>query len=904
MRIIWKIYSKIFLFITIIVVFMLCDCRIVNAESVDKCAENVVFNKYKPMVNSTVSDVTIKITYDDSVDKTEYKDVVFTLQSAKYGDKFLSEKKITETYQLSADIDKSLVLSVDTIKNWIENKDTVMLVFKKTAGTDPDCNKDISFTIKIVGLGRSSVSSGYSGKLDADYDYGYSKIDCNNKSSWGSGDVEFNTHFCTGKSKAESLGHIYDFATADSTISEPLKCKKNHIYQEGELKDEYYYTNVDYYFGTNTVKSKEPVKSYTYHFSPGVESKKVNIYCEKTCDEEVEVYYGPPIASRAGLCFEYNVKLISRTNCYPSGKLPAPETYSVCTPYPYCTEPGWEGNAGGPNEDFDRCVKSCDGGKYTKKCSSKCYNSVYKKSNKMNSINTNYFANKLGNHGLHMGNNINKAIKDCANNDSSAGYYRNGEKNYGCYYYDGSTIRWYGLEANIKYYNYSSVYHAPGRWYKTVSSWGIGTAYEVPYDEGFYRQPYGGNSWCTDTCSWNGCPSTGNSYLNDYNKLVDEKNNKKAFEDAKGLCGMITSCTKTETTTTTFTMKAKIYSDDAKNPYKGTDSITIKKDGVESSTKEYGSIIKENDNYKTEDGKDYDVLSARNGCYDSGASLFKNRYRVKLGFPGTWFSIKTGAMSYEKKSVGRTSEWYGEDDKFCLPTNLSKTNEAWLNFYLNNYKKTIPERKKITESSVPDAIYNIEATIKDFGYYKWGFVVKCFFASDCPGDSCSYDSNIKVRPVDLNNMFPKVNDPELLIEDKSKVETEYPFNWSSNATTEKNEGYVIKPEELRNKIKSSSGSIYDENNLEYSFNLTPSKINSLKSKNKNYTLFSEGTYYKVCNPGDTSCAPASPNGVARYVSGVISTYADKRPIEDAVGGKGVFCNNIKSTTTWECEDFG
>ena len=917
MKIMKKIYSRIFLFITIIVVFMIWDCRVVNAEDVDKCSEVVVYNKYKPLVNTTATDVTIKLTYDDSVKKSDYKDVIFSLKT-------VNGKEIAENYELSADIDKSLVLSIEEIKKWNDSKDTAIFGFIKTAGTDPDCDKDISLTIKVAGFGRLPSTSGSSGKLVADYDFNSAKmIDCNKKDSWDSADREFNTYFCAGKEKANELGHIYN---SGYTISNPLQCKKNQIYQQGELKGGNYYTNVDYYYGTSSNESDKPIASYTYHFSPGVENKKVDIKCNKTCDEVLEVNYGPPIASRAGLCFEYNVKIISRTNCYATGSLPAPETYSVCTPYPYCTEPGWSGNAGGPNEDFDRCIKSCDGGKYTKKCSSKCYNSIYKKSNKMSSFNNNYFANKLGNQGLKMGDKINAAIKDCAKNDYSVGYYRSGEKNYGCYYYNGTIINWYGLEIgykednfvveDIKYYKSWAkgdyeFGHAPGRWYKENETWGIGTTYSVPYDEGFYREPHVGSNWCNDTCSWNGCSSDSELYLNEYNKRIDDQKNKDEFDRAKGLCGSKTSCTKTITTTTSFTMKAKIYPEDSKNPYDGVESIKIKEDGVEvpdkvdtsdsADSKYFGTIIKESDIF--------DPGSSQHGCYDSGAALYKNRYRVKLGFPGTWFNMKNGSMSY-KKHAASDPAWYVEEDKFCLPTNLNKTNQDWLDYYLKNINLTKSERDIIAKKDDPDDTvvsvnnYNIEATIKDFGYHKWNFIVQCFFASDCPGEKCDFISNIKVRSVDLSNMFPRKDDPESLIENsKEKAEAkEYPFNWSEKSNTEKNSGYVIQPEKLREKIHSSSGSIYDESNLEYFFDLSPSDISSLKSKTSNYTLFSNGDYYKNCSDADSSCKQ-TPNGIPRYVSKTVTDYAKFRLRVDTINGTGVFCNNVKDANTGECEDY-
>lgn len=43
-------------------------------------------------------------------------------------------------------------------------------------------------------------------------------------------------------------------------------------------------------------------------------------------------------------------------------------------------DPG-EDPTSGPNDDFDACVNSCDGGKYTQSCINSCYNTVYGKNN-------------------------------------------------------------------------------------------------------------------------------------------------------------------------------------------------------------------------------------------------------------------------------------------------------------------------------------------------------------------------------------------------------------------------------------------------------------------------------------------------------------------------------------------
>ena len=55
----------------------------------------------------------------------------------------------------------------------------------------------------------------------------------------------------------------------------------------------------------------------------------------------------------------------------------APQHEEVCTPTPICNEVSGFENQGGPTEEYDACIQSCDGGKYSQACSNKCYNEVY-----------------------------------------------------------------------------------------------------------------------------------------------------------------------------------------------------------------------------------------------------------------------------------------------------------------------------------------------------------------------------------------------------------------------------------------------------------------------------------------------------------------------------------------------
>lgn len=106
--------------------------------------------------------------------------------------------------------------------------------------------------------------------------------------------------------------------------------------------------------------------------------------CTITCRENYEITYSPPQVVKAGLCFNYTVTIKSKVACkteidskfnWPSLKLPSQKQ---CILSPVCENDANETQAG-PNESFDSCISTCDGGKYTQKCINSCYNKVYNK---------------------------------------------------------------------------------------------------------------------------------------------------------------------------------------------------------------------------------------------------------------------------------------------------------------------------------------------------------------------------------------------------------------------------------------------------------------------------------------------------------------------------------------------
>lgn len=115
-----------------------------------------------------------------------------------------------------------------------------------------------------------------------------------------------------------------------------------------------------------------------YYYEKEVVSNSV---CSVKCIEQFQVTYDPPVAVKAGLCFQYKVTVRSKVTCKtevkPGFSWPkAPEPETTCDYIPICQNDHHSTQAG-PSEDFDDCVSSCDGGKYTQKCINSCYSKVY-----------------------------------------------------------------------------------------------------------------------------------------------------------------------------------------------------------------------------------------------------------------------------------------------------------------------------------------------------------------------------------------------------------------------------------------------------------------------------------------------------------------------------------------------
>lgn len=105
-----------------------------------------------------------------------------------------------------------------------------------------------------------------------------------------------------------------------------------------------------------------------------------NDLCKVNCYETFVTTYDPPVTSSSGLCFSYKVTVRSKVYCKTEindDKLKWPEGVTICASMGAECNGSKSETQAGPTDDFDSCIKSCDGGKYSQKCVDKCYNKVY-----------------------------------------------------------------------------------------------------------------------------------------------------------------------------------------------------------------------------------------------------------------------------------------------------------------------------------------------------------------------------------------------------------------------------------------------------------------------------------------------------------------------------------------------
>ena len=636
--------------------------------------------------------------------------------------------------------------------------------------------------------------------------------------------------------------------------------------------------NVKNYYAYDESKQSITYKWYTHwkgvnNSKPKVET--VTDFCSKKCEEAVEVKYGPPIASKAGLCFEYQVQVTSRVRCSTSmeGKPPMPNP-PFCVPIPYCNDIPGHTHQAGATDEYKACVNSCDGGKYTEKCSEKCYSKVYEgKSNKTSSNVDTANAEKL--------------------------YSRTYSYN-GYHYFSGSKIRW-SADTYANYY----YYFERSRTYGDHITHG---GHYVP-ESGYKKRLYDTGT-CKDPCFFAGCSKS--DYVNKSDFMDDYMDNLSEYSSKIKECKASASCT---TKTATFKISADYKN--AKGVIKTVDYpyTTSVEDLISDENK---TKCAPND---TVTSKEDNIILAYAGCYKKcGKGL---QYHTRWSFPGTWLNKKTGAISFKKPT--NADGWQNQKEKFCIPLDAQDVNVKWWKYYYGYYNSnhttsfneeyvqsncvTVLPHSTISEDdieswSVGDGIkrWNINAKTKTFGYYGWSFDISCFYAlnssqtetvandttkvENCSTPNSSENISYRIRTVDLENMFPDA---------KSATGTRAPgFNWSKHANISaengKNKEYESAPSVYAEKVQSMGYNVYDESNIDYEFYLTKSILQKLKAENKNYSDFK----------GEMITS----HGMNSYKSNLIRSGIFNDPENKILSESAIGCNNVKDRSTCDLSAHG
>lgn len=506
--------------------------------------------------------------------------------------------------------------------------------------------------------------------------------------------------------------------------------------------------------------------------------KKVldNSYCSVKCTEEFTTTYTPPVATKAGLCFTYQVTVKSKVNCITEQKssIEWPKVnVKGCTFKAVCDD---QSDQAGPNEEFDSCIDSCDGGKYSQSCINKCYKKVYE--TKKSSSNTNntklsnftsdsakvkllandtdpyihYTDDDGKNHNLKdlcstwskLQTNLQvcaEGFREAKDSDPLGSYkYKKGKytwipsadvkkasDQYQVHYVGGSRSGTHSVVNSIK--------RAAPYYLRSVEStkvllqslFGYGHYYGRTYniDNNGIKRQASGRYKCHENCwfkkkSENGCVSTVKEAKKEYDAKIDAKSSQieACSTTAAKLCS---------TEEAKFTIGADNVT--KKNENKGKDFSNDNKSGndndsITCATKSQSNLL--NDIFAKLPEDSVSNPKCDNGvngkCY--GTPYNDHEYKTTITFPGAWINLKTGEVEYtnqSKKDKGFDLENY----KYCTMYNSKNTNQSWWNWRVNtNMSTNAPSVDK----------YNIHASVEKFGKFNWKLNFKCFYAvSDSTG---------------------------------------------------------------------------------------------------------------------------------------------------------------------------
>lgn len=529
-------------------------------------------------------------------------------------------------------------------------------------------------------------------------------------------------------------------------------------------------------------------------------------YFRVDCTESLTATGSTPKLVRAGAGFTYGAtyeltRICHVTQVSQAVKPPQCECDVSCNGGPYNEV---DEDSAGPNEDFDSCVNSCDGGSYTQDCINSCYNEVYGSdstrkmsitSDKSLSFLTQNYNNKVlikrinsdGNDGgtdnLPGGSSVDITSNSQCSGESSVGGPHN---TYGksCSVCGGTLSFWYSYGCN----NPPTVC--------TVSSGPSGCFWDPEAE--YQRRLKAAES------EYNAAQAIANSYkktghLFSY-KIVDSylktENNNKSYvytinENDNPKVGVNWS----SGGVTTVSSRSYALGNSGGKSVTATSTKATQK-FVTSLPQAYTSRIDGNPLY-TSDNKYYS-LNLKNGGFNLYTGSLNRFYKGGLKY---YTNLNSGNYNVDLSKTKVTLKHEG-DNILVNGKNLGYNNELSISIdcYYGVYNDTVCTKQEECPSPSP---------------------------SPCVGENCgSVDSTgiqFIFRPIELTDVFPNNRNAR--------------WNWTSDAipSTEIYNylNYKVSPVTLTEKIQNDGLDIYsDAGEVDYEFNLTPQNIQNIRAYNK------------------------------------------------------------------------
>lgn len=669
--------------------------------------------------------------------------------------------------------------------------------------------------------------------------------------------------------------------------------------------------------------TKDQLEEKTVKYYTRTEEVSNNI-CSVTCQEQIQITYDPPVATKAGLCFQYKVTVKSKVTCKtilsPEIDWPTPPT--MCDFSPICEGDAQETQAG-PTEEFDACITKCDGGKYSQSCINKCYKKVYENTSTTSSSATKTSVDtdissitslKSNSENMLKLNNSNDPyyqIDGCKNNSQiksnvdtcAEAFYKLKQKEPMGKYVKSTKYSWYNYDWKpdsgvastswspsddewIESIKRSSPYYFRTKAVakKTIQSFygvnngtnGYGEARTYIIDNGGIKRQRTSTYNCSETCGF--VSDSGTDCISSNSELREYYN--KEFSDIEAqLSKCTTSAVCTDGEEATFDMTVDNDAMDEEEKEKSTWDAQNKTTNASNCYTPTGDIkmfipLVTDLETGTADSKCDTNPNGINGtCYGKDNPSYWQHYKTTITFPGTWINLKTGKRVYQTNEVDKDI-MREKENYYCVGYDYEPVNEQWWDWKINqNADLTKVSSVKVEKND------NITAKIENFGKYSWNISLNCFYAlsnkvkptadssvskeGECSSENSTALCNAEFRPVSQQNLFPSSS---------GTGSRAAGFNWTNEATDETktvaDTSYGIKPGDYAERLQKEAAT--DENipytgTADYSLHLTKDNIDDLRNHVKQYGY----TSYQGNNKNES---PEGIEGLYYYTSDIIEKY--------------------------------